>query len=985
MRRVGAALAWAIAAVVVASGAKGCSAREGCLSGDDGTCRPVAACAKLSFASASSCADPRLEIRRIREASERSPGIDALASRNDILLANDRVRLVLDALDAPHALAPTGGNILDYTSTNGSDAINLVYHAVGILPRDAVAYRSIELEDAAPHHVGVILRGSLDGRPEITVVSRYELRACEPGVRVRTEVFHGGRDPDTWLLADASFWGNREPNAFMPIVGRGFIHPAIDLEKLGDSIAEQPFFAAAPQNDDESALAIVPCDRSSVEAFHSGSISASGPPRRVVLPGDGLAYERFVAIAPGPGLSAAADVALEARSSMFGEASVVIRGRVRTADGNGAFGTEREATIQFYEPAPGANPDHTAKRRPWNVVVPGADGSFSVRLPAGRAMRAEVSVLGRPIPEHAAFTSNEGSIPDLVVPARGVLDVTVHDSSGAPVLAELVLTPALDAELTTGSLFGASLVDHCSPWLGPAHGGSPGCNRALTDTNGTTSFAVPTGRFWAYATRGPFGQLARTRVDIQAGQRTKIDLSIDPLTGLVPDGVLGADFHVHGSASFDSSLPDRDRARTFVTQGLDVIAATDHDVVSNYEKALRELGLTTRVVVMPGVETTGQILFYEPPGFGTIPKVVGHYNFWPLPYDPSRPRNGAPWDERVEPGALFDLVSDITVERGVMQMNHPYSPSTFGRDEGFLTAINLDPRHLVSKDFPAQDTPEGQLTKRPNGRHSALDFDAQEVMNGTSTKQFLLYRISWHSFLSQGILRAGTANSDSHSLAVEVLGYPRNLVFGGHSIGNFDRVRFNSDVRAGHIVGTNGPVILASVDAHHPSIEPFTPSANAALSVEVRAAPWIPVEEIRIIVNGNLARTIREVTTPPDAFGKDGLVRYRGSIPLAELLAAVPPTEDAWIVVEAGLPLITAADLDDDGLPDTTDNDHNGVIDKRDQQDRSKEDWYSEPPRPKESESRFHAYAIAHGHYTAAFTNPFLIDRAGDGWKAPWR
>ena len=1003
----GTAIAWALAGVVVGSGAKGCSAKEGCLAGDDGTCRPAAACGELAFATSSTgstgatCADARLEIRRIVDASERSPGIDALATRNDILMANDRVRLVLDAIDAPHGLAPTGGNILDFTSGASGDAINLVYHAVGILPRDAVAYRRVEIEDASPHHVGVILRGTLDGRPEITVVSRYELRACEPGVRVRTELFHGGREPDTFFLADGVFWGSREPNAFTPLRGRGFIHPDLDLEKLGDAIAEEPFFAAQPQNDDESAIAIVPCDRKTVEAFHTGSVTASGSARRVVLPGDGIAYERFVAIAPGPGLSAAADIALEARSSMFGEASVVMRGRVRTStstststsDGAGGFGTQREATILFYEP--GTSPDDPATRRPWNAVVPGADGTFAVRLPAGRAMRAEVAVLGRPIPEHVAFSTDvrggaEGVIPDLVVPARGVLDVTVRDSAGAPVLAEIVLTPVEGAGpgATTGSLFGASFVEHCTPWLGPAHGGSPGCNRALVETNGTTSFAVPAGSFWAYATRGPFAQIARARVDIQPGQRTKTELVIDALPGLVPDGVLGADFHVHGSASFDSSLPDRDRARTFVTQGLDVIAATDHDVVSSYEQSLRALGLglEKRVVVMPGVETTGQILFYEPPGYGIIPKVVGHYNFWPLPYDPNRPRNGAPWDERLEPGALFDLVAGITVERGVMQMNHPFSPTTFGRDEGFLSAIKLDPRHLVPANA-ASDTPEGQLTKRPNGQRSALDFDTQEVMNGTSTKQFLHYRIAWHSFLSQGILRAGTANSDSHTLAVEVLGYPRNLVFGGHSVASFDRVRFNADVRAGHIVGTNGPVILATIDGRGPSIEPFAPTAGAALSLEVRAAPWIPVEEVRVVVNGKLARTIRgaEIATPPDAFGKDGLVRYRGAIPLAELVAGVPAAEDAWIVVEAGLPLVNAADLDDDGLPETTDNDGNGVIDKKDRQDRAEADWYAEPPRPKETEPRFHAYAIAHGHYTAAFTNPFLVDRAGDGWRPPWR
>ena len=127
------------------------------------------------------------------------------------------------------------------------------------------------------------------------------------------------------------------------------------------------------------------------------------------------------------------------------------------------------------------------------------------------------------------------------------------------------------------------------------------------------------------------------------------------------------------------------------------------------------------------------------------------------------------------------------------------------------------------------------------------------------------------------------------------------------------------------------------------------------------------------------------LSRPADPFGKEGLVRYRGTIRISDLLASVPADDDAWIVVEAGLPLWPAADLDDNGCPETTDNDHNGVIDKRDRTGLEEEKWYQEPPRPKESEPRFHAWTVAHGHWSAAFTNPLLLDCRGDGWKAPRR
>jgi hypothetical protein len=155
----------------------------------------------------------------------------------------------------------------------------------------------------------------------------------------------------------------------------------------------------------------------------------------------------------------------------------------------------------------------------------------------------------------------------------------------------------------------------------------------------------------------------------------------------------------------------------------------------------------------------------------------------------------------------------------------------------------------------------------------------------------------------------------------------------------------------------------------------------------VRAAPWIPVEELRVIVNGQVARTISgaQISRPADPFGKDGLLRYKGTLRVADLLGGLPPDQDAWIVIEAGLPLWPAADLDDNGRLDTTDNDGNGVIDMRDREGRDEDHYYQEPPRPKESEPRFHAWIIADGHWSAAFTNPFLVDRRGDGWTPPRR
>ena len=138
-------------------------------------------------------------------------------------------------------------------------------------------------------------------------------------------------------------------------------------------------------------------------------------------------------------------------------------------------------------------------------------------------------------------------------------------------------------------------------------------------------------------------------------------------------------------------------------------------------------------------------------------------------------------------------------------------------------------------------------------------------MNGTSNADYLAHRAVWFYLLNQGVLRAGTANSDSHSLTDNLLGTPRTLVWTSSTVAAFDEVGFNARVRQGHMLGTNGPVIeVFTLDAggqrHGPSVVSFEPAPNADLNIVVSAAPWVWVEEVRIIVNGRVTRTL----TPPE-------------------------------------------------------------------------------------------------------------------------
>jgi hypothetical protein len=963
--------------------AAGCR-HDGCVGGDDGKCMPPTACAAMRPVSVCAGAGQLGVYRVALDSKARAPGPKALAAVGDFVLENDRVRAVLDAPEHTQGLAPSGGTIIDLSPKDASgapvgDQLNGISQAAGLLPRDGVHYESWDVLDgrlaqtSEGAYVAVIFRGHLEGDPRVTVVTRYELRPCESGLRVRSDIYNGARDPNTLALTDGYFWGDRTLLPFIPVEGHGFRAPELELLHLSRAWGEWPFMAARTQAAPEVAYAAVPCDRPTSAGFNDPTLSAAGVPLVPTLPGDGFAFERFILVTPGPGLAPAVDEAMRVRTLVHGDApAVTVTGRVVTTAGPLDGRDGRAASLLFYEPAPGADPDDETRRLPRTEAVPGSDGRFHVTLPPNRLYRLQPFAFGLPAapPSSFALGTDELDLSDLTLPRSGHLVATVEELPGEPATyAELVLVPAPapPATAATPSLYG--LFPGCDPMLGAPHGGSPACNRALT-TNGRFDLLVPPGRYFVYATRGPFAALDRREIDVAAGQEAALSLLTELLPDLVPAGTLSGDFHVHGGASYDSSIPDQDRVVSFLASGVDVIVATDHDVVTSYADTLAALGVKDELVVVPGVEQTPNILWFDVPG-QTFPKTVGHFNFWPLDADATKPRNGSPWDELREPGQMMDDMEALYADPGggVSQMNHPFSEAKLGRDQGFLRMLEMDPRRPL--DAPGNFA-GGVLLRRPGGNHSNLDFNVQEVMTGASRRDWLRYRALWFSLLSQGQVRAGSANSDSHTLSVERVGYPRNLVYGGHARASFDRERFDADVRAGHMVGTNGPVLDVTLDdaagvlQRADVLHPLVPGPKSTLTIAVAAAPWIPVTEVRVFVNGALAAT-RDVSASFAGRDHFGLAALRAlvSIPLTDLAL---PAGDAWIVVEAGLHQDVPPDDDNDGLPDLPD-----------------DELPTRPPNAAEPGlERFDLEAVAPGVWPVAFTNPFLLDRNGaPGWQPP--
>ena len=173
----------------------------------------------------------------------------------------------------------------------------------------------------------------------------------------------------------------------------------------------------------------------------------------------------------------------------------------------------------------------------------------------------------------------------------------------------------------------------------------------------------------------------------------------------------------------------------------------------------------------------------------------------------------------------------------------------------------------------------GSGFENPNGTRN-IDFDVIEIDNGGNRSGFgdlKLVRRDWLSLLNQAInvgklgqrhLPWGTGVSDSHRLVVELPGYSRTYVGAGDfpSTGSIDVKTFNTAVLGGNMSISSGPYISFTADAGGPSVkmgQTLGPSVSSVnLHIQVQAAPWVPVDEVRIIKNGCVFACYNSSTSP---------------------------------------------------------------------------------------------------------------------------
>ncbi|MFP8881641.1 MAG: CehA/McbA family metallohydrolase [Myxococcota bacterium] len=372
----------------------------------------------------------------------------------------------------------------------------------------------------------------------------------------------------------------------------------------------------------------------------------------------------------------------------------------------------------------------------------------------------------------------------------------------------------------------------------------------LTGTAGDpTEVSIAAGRYQVYATHGPEFSVTRAELHVVPGTTTALEIA-PPLREVESPGWVSADFHVHAAPSFDSTLSLRHRIASFVAEGGEIIVATDHDVVSSYAAIIREMGLAHRLLSLNGIEVTSISHSASTPFSG------GHVNVYPVPFRPELTRGGALRGEATRLRGIVAQARKLPT-RAIVQLNHPRDTTGESHGGAFFEHLAVvgepyDPMRPIDAD------PNRVLLERdPVSGLRDIDFDAIELLNGTSTDAYRIVRSDWFSLLRQGYLITGMANSDTHTLG-KVAGVPRNyLKLSDERLEALGDERLADQlvvdaVRRGACFGTNGPIIDVLLGDKHPG-DRFSGPAGT-LRVAVRAASWVPISSLRVYVNGYIAR-----------------------------------------------------------------------------------------------------------------------------------
>ena len=359
---------------------------------------------------------------------------------------------------------------------------------------------------------------------------------------------------------------------------------------------------------------------------------------------------------------------------------------------------------------------------------------------------------------------------------------------------------------------------------------------------------LPVGTYLISASRGPEYSMDKKIIETLKNEQQELIFRIDRV--LKTPNLISVDPHMHTNNS-DGRVRIPERMKSVAAEGVDVAVATDHNYITDYYPVLQKLCLNKYLAVIPGNEVT-------------VSGVI-HYCTYALKYRPEEEGNGVIYPVAEESSPLFEA-SRKKDPKAILQVNHPRSGTV-----GYFNNYLLD---LESAAFARE--------------HFDTSFDLLEVMNGPdyySSNSVVIE--DWLHLLNRGYYFPLIGSSDSHSIDRGEPGYSRTYVmYEGEEGDNLNWEALALSLRKGRSFASNGPLVEFKVNSKYLSGDSFTSSGGKAeIWIRVQSAPWVAVDEVRLIVNGE-----RKLTFPVKT-AKEKILKFTKQISLKL-------KKDSYIAVE---------------------------------------------------------------------------------------
>ncbi len=340
--------------------------------------------------------------------------------------------------------------------------------------------------------------------------------------------------------------------------------------------------------------------------------------------------------------------------------------------------------------------------------------------------------------------------------------------------------------------------------------------------------SLAAGTYLTCASRGPEYTTQQRVIEVLKDQSQELIFQIDRV--LPRSGFISLDPHLHTQNS-DGAVGILERLRSIVAEGVDVASATDHNFITDYLPELKKNGLDKYLAVMAGSEVTPASNFI-------------HFCVYPQKIKAGEENHGAVVPLEEDAATLFRENRRANPE-AVLQLNHPREG-----DLGYFNNLHLDEKTAASAD-----------------RGFDLSIDVFEAMNGAifgGSNQRAIE--DWFHLLCRGYFFPIVGSSDAHWTDGNEPGYSRTCVFlGPAKEKDVDLTALLAAVKRGKSFISNGPMIEFKVNKRYTAGDFLTArGGKVVLWLKVQSAPWVSVNEARVIVNGE-----RKMTLPITGQEKD--------------------------------------------------------------------------------------------------------------------